>query len=160
MNRSRLGKLVLSWLAAPGCVVASSPGEHLMQDRDHIPLFQVILEVPDVREAVAFYVDALGASLVEPREYSLVDSAAFARLSTGGAFLALHGGGRLQRGAPTRLSFLVNDLATTREDLASRGLELGPVRWPAPGVAVADLHDPFGNVLHFEQHDRDPAGLR
>ncbi len=70
---------------------------------------------------------------------------------TGACRLCLHGGGkgRIGEEAP-KVVFQVEDVAQTREELMQRGVTLGEIRSPAPGVTVCDGRDPAGNPFSLE----------
>jgi len=72
---------------------------------------------------------------------------------TGACRLALHSGGRPRAGVGTpKLVFAVSDIVGARAELAARGLALEQVFSPAPGIEVANGHDPEGNPLCIESH--------
>lgn len=123
-------------------------------------LFQVILNVRDMNGQLAFYRDVMGLRVVYTGGVEDPTSASFVRLDAGAGLLALHTGreGPHRRDEP-RLSFLTASLLETRKRLLDAGVRVGEIRNPAPGVYVADFHDPEGNALHIESHGRDPRDL-
>ena len=118
----------------------------------------MILDVRDMARQVAFYRDVLGFQIIVPRDDAEdLAQADFVRLETGGALLALHAGTR-NGDAPSaaRLSLRVSSVERARERLSARGIETGEVRRPAPGVAILDVRDPEGNLVHLEEHAQAP----
>ena len=107
------------------------------------PLTRVIVHVDDMAAEVAFYRETLG--LVTDAEHEM-----WTTFVTGACTLALHGGGRIGSNN-ARLNFSVADLDAERAELGARGVELTETREPAPGVRVADLHDPEGNLVSLEE---------
>lgn len=110
-------------------------------------LFEVILNVEDMDAQVSFYRDALGLAVQHA-------DPSWTTFDTGACTLALHGGGGRKIGEDAaRIVFRVADLAAAREELVQRGVELGEVRSPTPGVLVVDGRDPEGNPFHLEQKE-------
>jgi predicted enzyme related to lactoylglutathione lyase len=113
-------------------------------------LSEVIVYVSDMSEAVDFYRDRLGLSVLYP------SCADFSRemwvvLDTGPCKVCLHGGaakGPRQYGA--KPVFGVTDIHSARESLIAKGVKLSEVRSPAPGIFVCDSNDPFGNPFSIE----------
>ncbi|NIV32200.1 MAG: hypothetical protein GWN58_22780 [Anaerolineae bacterium] len=72
-------------------------------------------------------------------------------LDTGSCTLALHAGGqrRLGKDAP-KIVFRVSDVSAACQELARRGVSMGEMRSPAPGVQVSDGADPEGNKFSIE----------
>ena len=114
-------------------------------------LFQVILNVKDMRKQVGFWRDVMGFTIVYPSASSDPAEETFVRFETGGAYLVLHAGREVPNaGEEPRLSFMTKDLEKTRQRLIEAGVTLGEVRSPAPGVFVVDCRDPEGNAFHLE----------
>jgi len=122
-------------------------------------LLEVILYVQDMAAQVSFYQDLLGLEVKAPQDERQLASAPWVELQTGSCTLALHAGGqgRLGDDAP-KIVFRVADLPGTRQELLRRGVPMGEVRSPAPGVQVSDGVDPEGNRFSIES--RDSAGPR
>jgi predicted enzyme related to lactoylglutathione lyase len=134
-------------------------------------LIEVILYVQDMNAQVSFYRDVLGLQVQEPADPAepadSVESAdslgsggrqdfegvTWVTLATGACTLALHAGGgrRLGDDAP-KIVFLVADVPRARDELLQRGVPMGEVRSPAPGVQVCDGLDPEGNRFSVESH--------
>jgi predicted enzyme related to lactoylglutathione lyase len=112
---------------------------------------EVILYVQDMSAQVSFYRDLLGLEVKEPQGESDWTGVHWVELDTGSCTLALHAGGqrRLGNDAP-RIVFRVADVPATRRDLVRRGVSMGSVRSPAPGVQVSDGADPEGNKFSIE----------
>jgi catechol 2,3-dioxygenase-like lactoylglutathione lyase family enzyme len=110
-------------------------------------LFEVILNVDDMDAQVSFYRDTLGLTVQHADPF-------WTTFETGACTLALHGGGGRKIGEDAgRIVFRVDDVAHARDELTQRGVELGDIRSPAPGVLVVDGRDPEGNPFHLEQKE-------
>jgi len=114
-------------------------------------LMEVILYVEDMDAQVSFYRDLLGLEVKEPDSVEDWTDVHWVELETGTCTLALHAGGQRRHGddAP-KLVFRVSDVPGTRDELARRGVSMGEVRSPAPGVQVSDGVDPEGNRFSIE----------
>ena len=114
-------------------------------------LMEVILYVQDMGAQVSFYRDVLGLKVMEPRGASDWAGVPWVELDTGSCTLALHTGGqgRLGSDAP-KIVFRVSDVPAARLELVRRGVAMGEVRSPAPGVQVSDGADPEGNRFSIE----------
>jgi predicted enzyme related to lactoylglutathione lyase len=116
-------------------------------------LMEVILYVRDMAGQVSFYRDQLGLRVRQPQNAADYSQAFWVELDTGACTLVLHGGGQRRLGQDTpKVVFRVGDIHAAREELAGRGVALGPARSPAPGVWVCDGKDPEGNPFSIEQH--------
>jgi catechol 2,3-dioxygenase-like lactoylglutathione lyase family enzyme len=128
-------------------------------------LMEVILYVQDMNAQVSFYRDVLGLQVTEPAGFlesadsrksgSIQDfeGVFWVTLATGACTLALHAGGERRQGedAP-KIVFRVADVPGARDELLRRGVPMGEVRSPAPGVQVCDGLDPEGNKFSIESH--------
>ena len=116
-----------------------------------IELMEVILYVQDMGAQVSFYRDVLGLKVVEPQGADDWAGVFWVELDTGSCTLALHAGGqrRLGEDAP-KIVFRVSDVPMARQELVRRGVPMGEVRSPAPGVQVSDGADPEGNRFSIE----------
>ena len=114
-------------------------------------LMEVILYVQDMGAQVAFYRDLLGLKVKEPQGEGDWASVHWVELDTGSCTLALHAGGqrRLCEDAP-KIVFRVTDVPGARQRIVRRGVPMGEVRSPAPGVQVSDGVDPEGNKFSIE----------
>ena len=114
-------------------------------------LMEVILYVQDMGAQVSFYRDTLGLRVREPQGESDWTGVHWVELNTGSCTLALHAGGqrRLGNDAP-KIVFRVSDVPAVRQELVQRGVSMGEVRSPAPGVQVSDAVDPEGNKFSIE----------
>jgi predicted enzyme related to lactoylglutathione lyase len=118
-------------------------------------LMETILYVADMPAQVTFYRDRLGLAIKHPAGLADYSTAYWVELETGGCTLVLHGGGQKRLGADTpKIVFSVTDVPAAREALLERGVALGEVRSPAPGVWVADGKDPEGNPFSIESKER------
>jgi catechol 2,3-dioxygenase-like lactoylglutathione lyase family enzyme len=117
-------------------------------------LMEIILHVKDMNTQVAFYRDKLGLRVAHPE--GVVDFAkqSWVTFDTGRCILALHEGGRIRQGEnPShRIVFQTDNIQTARNKLLDKGVQVGEVRSPAPGVEVIDGRDPEGNVYAIESH--------
>lgn len=114
-------------------------------------LKRIIIYVEDMAQQVHFYHELLGIPLASPPmdDYA---GAYWVELETGQARVTLHGGGqkRLGEDSPT-MSFLVeDDLDEVRAALIAKGVTLGEIRQPAPGIRVCDGRDPEGNRFSLD----------
>jgi catechol 2,3-dioxygenase-like lactoylglutathione lyase family enzyme len=118
-------------------------------------LMEVILYIEDMNAQVSFYRDVLGLQVAEPADSQDYEGVFWVTLATGACTLALHAGGkrRLGEDAP-KIVFRVADVPGAREKLLRRGVPMGAVRSPAPGVQVCDGLDPEGNKFSIESHGR------
>jgi predicted enzyme related to lactoylglutathione lyase len=117
-------------------------------------LIEVILYVQDMASQVAFYMDALGLSVLYPSHVDDFSNESWVTFDTGQCLLALHAGGQGRLGADApKIVFGVENILATREHLLARGIEIGEVRSPAPGIWVCDGKDPQGNPFSIEAHE-------
>lgn len=114
-------------------------------------LMEVILYVHDMNAQVAFYRDRLGLQVRAPKKVDDFSGVPWVELDTGACTLALHSGGqgRLGEDAP-KIVFRAADVPSARDELLRRGVPLGEIRSPAPGVQVSDGVDPEGNRFSIE----------
>lgn len=116
-------------------------------------LLRTILYVQDIDAQVRFYRDQLGLTVRFPTGLSTYADQFWVEFETGQCSLVLHGGGQKRLGADTpKLAFQVADMQLARNILLGRGVKLGDVRSPAPGVEVADGFDPEGNPFSIDCH--------
>lgn len=114
-------------------------------------LFRVILYVHDMQRMVEFYRDVLRLPLSAPRTEADYSTAHWVEFAAGSCAIVLHGGGQKRLGEDTpKLAFRVADIETTRATLIRRGVPMGEIRSPAPGVRVADGCDPEGHPFSID----------
>ncbi len=115
---------------------------------------EVILYVKDMNAQVGFYRDGLGLEIIFPKVKSDYGAESWVTFDTGACILALHRGGKKRIGddAP-KIVFRVNDVAAMREEVLRKGVQLGEIRNPAPGVRVVDGVDPEGNKFSIESQE-------
>jgi predicted enzyme related to lactoylglutathione lyase len=114
-------------------------------------LMEVILYVQDMDAQVSFYRDLLGVEVREPLDQDDWIGVPWVELETGSCTLALHAGGQRRLGADApKVVFRVSDVPAARRQLVQRGVPIGEIRSPAPGVQVADGVDPEGNRFSIE----------
>ena len=114
-------------------------------------VIEIILYVKDMDSQVGFYRDVLGLEIVTPKGLETYVDQLWITFDTGQCILALHGGGTgdFGRDAP-KFVFEVNDVELTRGQLIERGVAMGEIRSPSPGVMVCDGKDPEGNWFSIE----------
>jgi catechol 2,3-dioxygenase-like lactoylglutathione lyase family enzyme len=112
---------------------------------------EVIVYVQDMGKQVAFYRDALGLKVTFPQGVTDFKDQFWVTFDTGISVLALHAGskGRLGEDSP-KFVFRVADIQAARAELLKRGVLMGEVRTPAPGISVCDGKDPEGNAFSIE----------
>lgn len=112
---------------------------------------EVILYARAMDRMVHFYRDRLGLRVTYPENRESYESEYWVTFATGACTLALHGGGEGRTGPDSpKLVFASGDLAADREELLRRGVTMGEVRSPAPGVLVCDGVDLEGNRFSLE----------
>lgn len=112
-------------------------------------LVEVILYVDDMSKAVAFYRDRMGLSVLYPRCENYAGEM-WVVFDTGACRLCLHGGAGGARANAPKVVFGVADIQVARRELTSRGVTLGEVITPAPGIFVCNGVDPDGNPFSIE----------
>ena len=112
---------------------------------------QVILFCRDMAAQVKFYRDVLGLKVSYPENLGDLDHLFWVTFDTGECSLALHAGGvgELGQDAP-KFTFFVEDLETTRRELAERGVETTDITTPAPGIHISEGRDPEGNRISLQ----------
>jgi predicted enzyme related to lactoylglutathione lyase len=117
-------------------------------------VMEVILHIMNMGAMVSFYRDKLGLKLSYPTTVQDFAKENWVTFNTGACIFVLHGGGRVRTGEQPshRITFQVANVKAAREYFVNRGVQLGEVRSPAPGVWVADGRDPEGNVYALESH--------
>ena len=116
-------------------------------------LYQLMLMVDDMAKMVDFYRDAVGLEVVFPNDAPAdgFGNESWVQLASGGANLALHGGGTRQGSGAATLSFKVEDVEAVYLNLKRQNYEIEPPVELGPGVMVAKAVDPEGNRLSFDQ---------
>lgn len=117
-------------------------------------LLHAILYVQDMDAQVRFYRDVLGLPIRFPQALDSYQHEFWVEFETGSCSLVLHGGGQKRLGVDSaKIAFQVTDIEATRATLLERGVKIGDVRSPAPGVKVADGFDPEGNPFSIDWHE-------
>jgi catechol 2,3-dioxygenase-like lactoylglutathione lyase family enzyme len=116
-------------------------------------LLEIILYVQDMPKMVRFYRDILGLKISPTFKGQDVTDLYWVTFETGDCSLALHGGGKGNKGidAP-KIVFNVDNVPAAREILCKQDVVLGDIRSPAPGIQVCDGKDPEGNSFSIESH--------
>jgi predicted enzyme related to lactoylglutathione lyase len=115
------------------------------------PMMEVILYAQDMAEQVAFWRDVMGLRVRYPAGCEDYSQEFWVELESGPCTLVLHGGGKRETGSDApKMVFSVGDVEAARQMLLERGVRVGEVRSPAPGVIVADGVDPEGNKFSIE----------
>jgi predicted enzyme related to lactoylglutathione lyase len=116
------------------------------------PLMEVILYAHDMAAQVAFWRDVMGLHVKYPADCEDYAQEFWVELEAGPCTLVLHGGGKREIGGDApKVVFSVADVEAARQMLLDRGVQVGAVRSPAPGVIVADGIDPEGNKFSIEK---------
>lgn len=112
------------------------------------------LATADADRAMAFYIDVLGAELIEDSPFSLV-------LKIGGTLLRVQKVDRVHAPPYTALGWQVDDIERHVSTLADRGVRFERFEgmgqdeagiWTAPdGAKVAWFRDPDGQLLSLDQ---------
>jgi len=114
-------------------------------------VIEIILYVKDMDSQVGFYRDVLELEISYPQGLETYSDQMWVTFDTGTCILALHGGGHgdFGRDAP-KFVFEVNEVEKPRKALMKRGVLMGAVHSPSPGVMVCDGQDPEGNRFSIE----------
>jgi catechol 2,3-dioxygenase-like lactoylglutathione lyase family enzyme len=114
-------------------------------------LHMVIIYVQAMDKQVAFYRDVLGLVVKEPLAIDDYGDVYWVELDAGGCTLALHGGGEGRLGEDAaKLVFGVDDVPAVKERLSARGVPMGEIHSPAPGMQVCGAVDPEGNRFSIQ----------
>lgn len=102
-----------------------------------------ILWAEDMDRAVAFWRDGMGCSV-------RLHTPHWSELTTAGATIALHGGGRGEYHA-SGLGFRIDDVDAGCAEVAAAGgtIRSRPADRPGEGIRLADLVDTEGNGFQF-----------
>ena len=115
-------------------------------DENHMRLELIAVPVSDVDRAKAFYTEKAG--FTADHDHTVSDEIRFVQLTPPGSACSIAIGTGLSQMAPGSLEGLqvvVDNIETTRDSLASRGVE------------VSEIHDlPWGSFIFFS----DPDGNR
>lgn len=121
------------------------------------PLDYIMFFAEDIPAAVAFYRDALGATVVEETYPH------WARVRVADVDLGLHrgraSGGGVDAGI-VRAAFRVTGMAEFRQHVEVSGMTVFGDYHNIPGGVVLTSGDPFGNVLQAIEYGQSAAGLR
>ena len=116
-------------------------------------LMEVILYVEDMPTQVAFYRDVLGFAVTYPVSLEDYTDQPWVTMDTGACTLALHSGGQRRQGVDApKIVFRVGDVEAARRYLIGKGVQMGKIRTPAPGITVCDGQDPEGNRFSIKHH--------
>lgn len=117
-------------------------------------LDELILYVQDMEAQVRFYRDTLGLEVAFPAGLESYADQFWVTFQTGSCTLALHGGGggEIGKDAP-KFVFSVENVGDARAALQARGVPVGEIQSPAPGVDVFDSKDPEGNYFSLERRE-------
>lgn len=116
-------------------------------------LSKIILYVHDMESQVSFYRDILKLPITYPDDTANYKKISRVIFEAGPCQLALHSGGkkRMGRDSPT-FTFEVDNIRTSRELLSLKGVSVGEIHSPSPGVEVLDAEDPEGNPFSLEAY--------
>ncbi len=116
-------------------------------------LLKVIVYVENMDAQVRFYRDSLGLAVKSPNDATDFSNEFWVEFDTGATTLVLHGGGQKRIGVDApKLAFAVDDINAARQTLIERGVGMGEIRSPAPGVSVCDGIDSEGNKFSMDCH--------
>jgi catechol 2,3-dioxygenase-like lactoylglutathione lyase family enzyme len=108
--------------------------------------------VSDMDRAVSFYRDVLELRLL----YRTGDD--WAQFQAGPVQLGLHASGQGEHRPGGTLAFRVEDLDSSRVELAARGITFTPEGGGEDGEPrFVEFHDPDGNVLGLLEYPQDPG---
>lgn len=117
-------------------------------------LLEVIIYVEDMNAQVAFYREKMGLKVKHPKQTEDFSEEFWVELDCGHCSLALHAGGKRRFGADApKYVFRVDDILAERQSLIDKGVQLGEIRSPTPGVWVCDGEDPEGNKFSIESQE-------
>lgn len=143
-----------NWGSPPGQAIAGGDYlAHLAQKEQIVAgnLMQVILYVQEMTQAVSFYRDVLGLTIVYPAGLESYADQSWVEFATGECALCLHAGGEgKQTGSAPSFTFRVADIEWSRRELAARGVEMGEIFDAAPGIRVCRGMDPDGHPFAIE----------
>ena len=112
-----------------------------------VSLSQIILFVSNMGQAVHFYRDVLGLTVVYPADWADYSQEMWVELDAGDCSLALHGGSEKIPGREHQIVFHVENLEATRLAILDAGFEIGEIHLLEDGKPVAKGVDPEGH--HF-----------
>lgn len=115
-------------------------------------LMEIIIYVQDMDAQLHFYRDVLGLTVAFPAGLDSYHDQFWVTLNTGACTLALHGGGKRNFGSDApKFVFRVQEIRQIWAALRAKGVPMGEIRQPAPGIWVADGADPEGNLFSIEE---------
>ena len=112
-----------------------------------VSLSQIILFVSNMDQAVHFYRDVIGLTVVYPEDRTDYSQEMWVELDAGHCSLALHGGSGKKPGSEHQLVFHVENLEASRSAILDAGFQIGEIRFLEDGKPVAKGVDPEGH--HF-----------
>jgi len=127
-------------------------------DRADMKLEVVVIPVADVDRAKAFYLDAMGCSLIVDGDIG-GGKRIVQVLPPGSACAVGFGVGVTDApvGSAKGLHVVVNDIEAAFEELTGRGVDVGPVRWYDRGEWVDGVHPKHADYMSFAEF-ADPDG--
>ena len=124
---------------------------------ENLVLGRVMLYAKDINRMVAFYRDILGFAVL-PSRY---DPAEFVVLDAGSAQLCLHqipdviarnmniaDPAEPRSKVPVKIMYVIEDVASMRESLLARGVQMGELQNFTP-LVYCDGQDPEGNIFQI-----------
>jgi catechol 2,3-dioxygenase-like lactoylglutathione lyase family enzyme len=108
-------------------------------------MVRVLLVVSDPLKSAEWYKDVLG---IEPLD--VLTQPPRVQLKTQGTMLVLHRGRTKRCEDPTYVHFHVDDFDSAVALLRQRGVQLGDIFSPSPGLRIVNFPDPDGNMLGIE----------
>lgn len=114
-------------------------------------LTKTIVYVSDIDKQINFYRDLLGLEVKSFKSIEGRSDKQWVEFATGECTLVLHGNLETQHGKDRpKLAFHVDDFETAYKTLTERGVKLGAVRSPSPGLKIAEGQDPEGNPFTID----------
>jgi predicted enzyme related to lactoylglutathione lyase len=115
-------------------------------------LTKAILYVKDIDTQTDFYQNKLGLGIKSRQSIDGRIDKQWVEFTTGECTFVLHGNvdKEFATNKPTLLAFHVDDIETAYKELTERGVKLGEIRSPSPGLKIAEGVDPEGNSFSID----------
>lgn len=114
-------------------------------------LTKAILYVEDIEKQTEFYGNLLGLTIKSRQIIEGRPDKQWVEFATGECTLVLHGNQKKQLGKDRpKLAFHVDDFETAYKSLSERGVKFETVRYPSPGLKIAEAIDPEGNPFTID----------
>jgi predicted enzyme related to lactoylglutathione lyase len=118
-------------------------------------LVEVVMYVKDLDRMARFYSDALGLSVLFPKNVTHYKNERSVTMNTGSCLLVLHVGDKNhQPGKNPKMVFAVWDIEQARCYLMQREVVVGDIRMEGRSTLVCDCLDPEGNSFSLEYQEQ------